>query len=288
VRHFATLAAIAEAGSFRAAAARRGYVPSAVSQQIADLERIVGTELVERRRGQRGVVLTPAGQRLAAHGRSIIASFEAAQADLAGIDGGPGPTRLALSRPLVELLVPLISRALGAGLVITETDDDDEPARQVERGVADLAIGPFPDQSMTVDAVLLAADPYMVLVPETAAVPGALTVEDLTGARLIVPAGGRSAADVMSRLSSLGIPTADAIRAHPGDVAALVRAGVGRAIISHSMRWGDEAGLARRSAQHLIGTRALAAIWQRRRLSRFAQAVRLLDEVDAIRGALAT
>ena len=61
VRHLAALAAIAEEGSFGRAAVRLGYTQSAISQQIATLERIVGERLLDRPRGSRTVGLTEAG-----------------------------------------------------------------------------------------------------------------------------------------------------------------------------------------------------------------------------------
>src|SRR3954471_19063549 len=53
LRHFAALQAIAEEGTFGRAAQRLGYTQSAISQQIATLEKIVGEQLLERPGGPR-------------------------------------------------------------------------------------------------------------------------------------------------------------------------------------------------------------------------------------------
>ena len=82
VRHFAALQALAHEGSFGRAAERLGYTQSAISQQIATLERIVGERLVERPGGPRAVSLTQAGTLLLRHAESIVARLQAAQADL--------------------------------------------------------------------------------------------------------------------------------------------------------------------------------------------------------------
>src|SRR4026208_2007240 len=61
LRHLLTLRAIADEGSFKAAARALGYTPSAVSQQIASLERVVGTQLIAREHGRQAFGLTEAG-----------------------------------------------------------------------------------------------------------------------------------------------------------------------------------------------------------------------------------
>ena len=71
-----------------------GYTQSAVSQQIATLERIVGQRLVERPGGPKPVSLTEAGRLLLTHADAIAARVAAAQADL---DGARGRARRARS-----------------------------------------------------------------------------------------------------------------------------------------------------------------------------------------------
>src|SRR5687767_6833676 len=88
LRHLAALQAIAEEGSFGRAAQRLGYTQSAVSQQLATLERIVGERLVERPGGPRPVSLTAAGELLVRHAEAIVARLEAAQADFEALAAG--------------------------------------------------------------------------------------------------------------------------------------------------------------------------------------------------------
>jgi len=101
VRHLVALRAVAEEGSFRRAAVRLGYVQSAISHQIAALESLSGRRLIDRSRGTRPLALTPAGTILLRHADAVIARVQAAQADLAALDGvdlGSASTPAAVAR----------------------------------------------------------------------------------------------------------------------------------------------------------------------------------------------
>jgi DNA-binding transcriptional LysR family regulator len=89
VKQLRVLRAVAEHGSFSAAAEALSYTQPAVSQQIAALERRAGTRLVDR--GSRGVRVTDAGRALVEHAGVVLARLAAAEAELeaiAGVRGG--------------------------------------------------------------------------------------------------------------------------------------------------------------------------------------------------------
>ncbi len=88
VKRLRVLREVSLRGSFSAAAESLAYTQSAVSQQIAALEREAGTVLVERR--ARGVHLTDAGHALVAHADVILARLADAEAELEAIAGMRG------------------------------------------------------------------------------------------------------------------------------------------------------------------------------------------------------
>src|SRR3954467_14447066 len=85
VRRMRVLREVAVRGSFSAAADALAYTQSAISQQIAALEREAGTTLVER--NARGVRLTDAGRALVEHADAILARLSDAEAELEAIAG---------------------------------------------------------------------------------------------------------------------------------------------------------------------------------------------------------
>src|SRR3982751_457070 len=101
LRHLAALEAVAREGSFRRAAKSLGYVQSAISQQIAALERVVGRRLVERSRGGGRLRLTEAGELVLQHSDAILARLKAAQADVAALaDGEAAQLRIGITQSI--------------------------------------------------------------------------------------------------------------------------------------------------------------------------------------------
>ena len=88
VRRLRVLKEVAERGSFSAAADALNFTQSAVSQQIAALEKETGTTLLQR--GPGGVRLTDAGRALVAHADVIMARLADAERELAAIAGLKG------------------------------------------------------------------------------------------------------------------------------------------------------------------------------------------------------
>ena len=169
LRHLAALEAIAQSGSFRAAARRLGYSQSAVSGQLAALERLIGQRLVERSGGRRAVSLTPAGTLLLEHARQIADRFGAARSDLEALRAARPRLRLGTYQSVAVRLLPGILRHLATAstpvtVEVVERPDDKALLDLVERGEVDatfavlpLTRGPFAHRE-------LMEDPYRLLV----------------------------------------------------------------------------------------------------------------------------
>src|SRR3954464_15325346 len=85
LRQLEYVVAVAEERSFTRAAARCHIVQSALSNQIARLEREQGVTLFHR--NSRTVALAPAGELLLPHARSLLQGVDVARAELAAFTG---------------------------------------------------------------------------------------------------------------------------------------------------------------------------------------------------------
>ena len=130
----------AERGTIAAAAAALGYTPSAVSQQLAALEREAGAVLLDRT--ARAAELTDAGRRLADHAGRILAMIEAAEADLSAAGPTGRVTVTAFPTAAVAFGPALVRRVRahpGLTLLLRETQRE-EGLRLVRTGEADVAL----------------------------------------------------------------------------------------------------------------------------------------------------
>ncbi|TML29506.1 MAG: LysR family transcriptional regulator [Actinobacteria bacterium] len=170
LRHFLALEAVAREGSFGKAAAALGYTQSAVSQQIAALERIVGQRLVERPGGPKPVSLTEAGRLLLTHADAIAARVAAAQADLEALGKGEaGSLRVGVFQSVGQRILPELMRRYLHGwpeveVALTESADDEELLALVERGELDLTFADLPLVEGPFEWVELLRDPYVLVV----------------------------------------------------------------------------------------------------------------------------
>src|SRR5919199_279118 len=159
LRHLMALEAIAREGSFGRAAKSLGYTQSAVSQQIAALERIVGARLVERPGGPRPVSLTDRGELLLRHAEAIVARLAAAQADLAALaDGEGGVLRVGIYQSVGQRILPELMRRYAAAWPRVEIALTEGGGLDMTFAALPLVEGPF-------EAVELLRDPYVLIVP---------------------------------------------------------------------------------------------------------------------------
>jgi DNA-binding transcriptional LysR family regulator len=170
LRHLAALEAVGRTRSFGGAARELGYTQSAVSQQIAQLERNVGQRLVDRPGGPRPVDLTDAGRLLLRHADAIVAQLDAAQADMAAFaEGAAGPLRVGIFQSVGARILPGLLRRFKkewprVEVSVREEIDAADLLRLLEHGELDLTFAdmPLPVGPFESEQVLL--DPYVLLV----------------------------------------------------------------------------------------------------------------------------
>ncbi len=156
--------------NFTRAAARLNLAQAALSEQIRNLERDLGTQLFHR--GRRETVLTAAGEILRQHAQDLIgraASARQAVNDLIGLRGG----RLAIGAiPSVSACVLpaaiAVFRAKHPDVELALFEGTSEAVAQwVESGRVDFGIVQLPAPSGRFDEDVLFTEPFVVLVPKS-------------------------------------------------------------------------------------------------------------------------
>jgi DNA-binding transcriptional LysR family regulator len=292
LRHLAALEAVAREGSFGRAAAKLGYTQSAVSQQIATLERSVGERLLERPGGPRAVSLTEAGELLLRHAEAIVARLDAARADMASLRAGEtGMLRVGTYQSVGARVLPAVMRRFrsehpGITLELHEPTTDPELYAQIESGDLDLAFcsPPLPDGPF--DSLELMSDPYVLVVPfdHELASRDAASLADLDDLPLVGSSACFSGTQLEDGLREQGFELSFAFRSDDnGTVQGLVAAGYGAALVPLlSVMPGDPRVKVLRLTPE-IARRGIAVVWHAdRHRSPAARAfVEIASEVSA-------
>ena len=171
VKRMRILKEVADRGSFSAAAEALSYTQSAVSQQIAALEREAGTQLVTR--GSRGIRLTEAGEALVRHADAILTRLADAEAELEAIAGlRGGRLRLAAFPTVGATLIPLAvatfrDRHPEVELTVRQLEPEDS-LPLLKTGELDIALTIEPsahDDTEGLDCTFLLDDPMFAVLP---------------------------------------------------------------------------------------------------------------------------
>jgi DNA-binding transcriptional LysR family regulator len=241
LRHLAALEAVATEGSFGRAAEKLGYTQSAVSQQIATLERIVGERLVERPGGPRPVTLTEAGRILLGHAESIVARLQAAQADLAALASGEaGSLHVGTFQSVGAKILPEVMRRFRAAwpdveIELRESHLDSELTDGVERGELDVAFVQLPVDNPSLETLELLRDDYVLVAAADSPLATAKrppTLREIADQPLIGYRTCRTTEIVVDQLRTTGVEPRFVFRSNEnGVVQGLAGTGVGIALV---------------------------------------------------------
>jgi DNA-binding transcriptional LysR family regulator len=240
LRQLAALAAVVEETSFSRAADRLGYTQSAVSQQIAALEKLLGERLLIRPERTTPLTLTPAGQIVLAYAHEAIGRVRSMSAELAALrDGKTGLLRLGVYQSVGASILPTLVRryALTSGGVELQVHDavaDFELFRVLEAGDLDLAFAIFPLPDGPFEGEELFADHYYVVLRKDSPLARHPCVreEELHRLPIVCFRRCRGTQQALEHLRGRGIAPDVAFQSDDnGTVLGLVRAGLGAGLL---------------------------------------------------------
>jgi len=237
LRHLAALEAVARTRSFGGAARELGYTQSAVSQQIAQLERIVGQRLFHRPGGPRRVEPTEAGLLLLGHADAIVARLDAARADMAALaEGAAGTLRVGIYQSVGARLLPALVRRFReqwplVGVRVREESSAADLLRLLEHGELDLTFADLPLREGPFEWAEVLQDPYVLLVSASSELAKLDTAPSLREVAKL-PLIGRRTTDEPERFLAGRVPELNVVfrTDDNGTLGALVAEDLGAAI----------------------------------------------------------
>ncbi len=293
LRHLVAFETVAEERSFTRAARRLGYTQSAVSHQMATLERLVGKQLIERPRGSEAANLTEAGEILHGHARALIRRVKLAYDDLDGLaEGISGTFRFGTYQSASTSILPHVLRQFAqlfplVRVHLTESVDDLALVRELEEGTLDASFVSLPMPEGPLAAVELLRDPFVLLVAPDSPFAGRTTAPSLAEIAQLPLIAWKSWRGVEDAVRERGYELNVIMRSDDSDtVRSLVGAGVGAAIVPRLIV--DPFGsLIAIPLDDAFGERVLALAWhpERRRtpvLTAFTELVQAVCSGDLL------
>jgi DNA-binding transcriptional LysR family regulator len=276
-RHLASLAAVARTRSFRGAARALGYSQSALSQQISQLERLVGATVANRRRGSSAVTLTVAGEAVLRRAQPILAVHHAAQADMAAFADGGTRLRVGVAEHLGTgllgaTLAAFLQRNPAARVEVVHRIDGARLLDELAHGRLDAVLGDPPrEDDPALGTELLTPEELVVLAPPSWSVvrrADASIAALLSNLPMAVDATDPDTARVLDDLRAGGVTLSAVTRVEGAGAAALrtlVAAGTTAALVpAGAVEPGDPTVVAL-PLDGLVGPRAVGVMWQARR-----------------------
>lgn len=236
LRHLRAVRAIADAGTFGRAAEWLGYTQSAISQQVASLERALGAPVFDRPGGPRPVALTPLGTVVLRHADTLLDQADAAAHDIDRFLAGTlGRIDVGCFQSVLTAVVPSVLERLrgerpdvDVGLVQEEHNDD--LARRVLDGEVDVAF--LHQDDPRVASVELFVDPFVLIASDGDVVTGPVDPQVLHGAPVIAELDNPCQRRIDDGLRGQGVEPDVVFRTNDNlAVAAMVRAGMGMAVM---------------------------------------------------------
>ncbi len=271
-RHLAAFLAVHEHRSFGKAAAALGYSQAAVSQQIANLERVVGVALFDRPGGPRPVVPTEAARQLLPHARAVFRHLDEARVALGDLAAGiRGRLAIGSFESVSVELLPKIVRGLlddhpQLELELREFDDNDRLVELVLDGALDASFVHDTDAVPDLEKQVLIVDPYVAVRPADHPL-APITMAEIAGSPLV----GHSDDDVCQRkvneiLATWGTSPRYVFRsADNAAVQAMVRTGMGIAVMPLLAVDIDDPGVRVCPIEPALPPRTIAVAWRRGR-----------------------
>jgi DNA-binding transcriptional LysR family regulator len=245
MRHLAALATVAREASFSGAADSLGYVQSAISQQIAYLERTVGHRLVDRSSRPRSVTLTDAGAVLLDHAEQILGRLRITKEEIDAITreadraASFGIAAVFGTWLPATLLAELVPEAGGTGWSRLDRAPSCRLLAAVAAGRLDAAFVELPIAAGPFSATELLRTPCVLAVPTEARPHDASVEAALRRWSLVAVEDCRATQALLDRFGDgLEVPhTADT----PASALPFVRARVAAAVMTrHDLPPGDD------------------------------------------------